>query len=73
MGISNRTHSTEDELNYIAAIGQHCKFTENISRKAMLTKYLEISKKRVNWLRMDKEVVLVYAKSELKLCDKGVI
>lgn len=64
---NDRNWTTENEKEWLNNIGQHNKNRRNnLTVSHALQKYLEASKKRVNWGSMNKEEVIVYVENLLK-------
>ena len=63
--MSHYAYSTLDEIRFIQNLGSFNSFHKKKSRKDLLKKYLNQCKNRKDWLNIDKDEVIEYAKKEL--------
>ena len=59
------THETNNELEFIRTIGTHSLHTRKIPRAEMLKRYLVGCEQRTNWMSIDKEKVMEFARTEI--------
>lgn len=66
------THETQNELEFIRTIGSHSLHTRRISRTEMLKRYLVGCEQRTNWMSIDKEKVMEFARTEMGVKAAGI-
>jgi hypothetical protein len=61
-----KVHKTEDELLFIAGIGQYHESTRAIPKEVMLKRFLNANMHRENWNDMDKYTIINAIQKELR-------
>jgi len=64
-GLNKKPWSTADEMQWIKTLGTHNEHINNPPYDDLLRRYLEATKKRKTWDRIDKRAVIAYAKKQL--------
>jgi len=65
--MSEYGHNTQDELDFLKGIGTYRENGVPLEKKVLLKNYISSMKIRDNWMDLDKNVIIYYAKELLDI------